>query len=705
MRYNDWPNRLADVVIRHHKASFSEHDLSFGAYENHIASSAPPATPPVNADAPPPGIPLDAVKAGNTWIAPLPGTDLMVIYNNSGTPIKTVNKADVDTGGGSGGAAAPFGGTGEGIRQFNAELAEDIRHHKAQIKQLEAAEKAATDRNRERIQADLSIARDRLAMDLRIAKMDDATKLKIARKEAELGLRGQDIQREGQALSAQGDLLNFASQLDPIKGSAALVGDPSGTTPFDVGAQEFRDMIAKASAGGVRDVTADLGAAGGLPRSRTINIKVGEKGGDDGDEEIVRVDRATGQFVDIIPIDTNAATGLKFGLPKGRTIPSPPIHFRASHGLALHDLDSQLGVNTGLNQPEVIPGLVPVGDQIGLTDIQPGDLELPPKSGEQPEIPDGFISGPAPGILPGAPQPPVPPGTPDPNLPTARTLAQVNADPRRLEYSQFGIDPFSLKAPQLLDQAKADAAARTESEAAEKKATDESFLVGVQGQPEVFLVKNGERFHIPNRATLFSLGFTFDDVQHISPENMANIPRGKTLPSQTPRLIATFDRQTGRPAPGIWIELNGKKSHVANTEELRELVRRGVVPGFDVERISLEEWDSSTNDLQPFLNDVQQAQQTVRLNLESVLGPDAIAQANLTGNDFQIPDTFNTAIANPNQFANKSFLFEPGAETNPRGNTLLGALGGSNIPRQQLLNMIRGFRPSTVGRTASVGFG
>ena len=164
----------------------------------------------------------------------------------------------------------------------------------------------------------------------------------------------------------------------------------------------------------------------------------------------------------------------------------------------------------------------------------------------------------------------------------------------------------------------------------------------------------------------------------------------------------TLDPITGQQSKAIWIELNGQKSHVANTTELRQLIDTGESP--TVHDISNAEFDSFTDDLQPFLNPTQQAQQTVKTNLESLRGPEALASG-LTGNDFNIPDTFGVAIPNPNQVANKNFLFAPGAQDDPRSRTLLGALGGSDIPPEILRRMIAAFRPSTIGSTAQVGFG
>ncbi len=698
----DWPKRLADVKVFHHDAPFNEHNLSFNAYMNHLGLG----------DESTGGGGGGGGGGGDTnlteWIPIQPGSNtLILVEKGTSNPVpdlsgkiqtRDANAQD----GGSGGAAAPFAGTGEGIRQFDLELAEDIRFHKAQIKQLEDAQKSETGRNRERIAADLSIARDRLAMDLRIQKMDVNTRLKIARKETELGLRGQDITREGNALSAQGDLLQFASQADPFAGAAALVGDPSGTTPFDVGAEQLRAMIAKASAGGVRDVDPfsglDAVAAQGLPRSSTFNIKVGEKGGDDGDEEIVRVDRATGKLIDIIPIDTGAAKGLTFGLPKGHTagVAHPHrIDFRASDGLTAHDLSSELGTVT--RPPPSIDDLDFGGPlPTGFGETQPDVVPLP---GLDP-----------PSFAPGAPVPTPPPGevNPNPVPPTERTLAQVNADPRRLEYRRFGIDPFAVDAQRQLDAAKREAADRATSEAADTKATDEQFMVRADdGSREVFLVKNGVRFHIPDGRTLKSMGLSFDDVRTISVAEMNSIPQGKTLPSLQARLIkGGLDPATGLSDGKIYIELNGQISHVANTDELRKLVAAGIVPSLDVETVSSETFDSFTNDLQPFLTQQQQGQQTAQRTLESLLGPDRLASG-LAGNDFTLNPVFNTALPNPNQLANIPFLFGEGAQDDPRARTLLSAFSrsGNDLPMDVVRRMAAAFRPSTVGRTASVGFG
>lgn len=675
-----YPNRLADVVMRYHRGTFGAHSgMSFGGFINHIDQfDAPPPPPPPEDDpnVPPPGVPAGATKFGDNWIVPIPGTDKLAVYDAEGIPTgDTFNKSDVDGSGGSG-AAPAFAGTGEGIRQFDLELAEDIRHNKAVIKQLEKAQEAETGRNRERIVADLTIARERLAMDLRIQKMDLNTRLKIARKEAELGLRGQDIERQGNVLAAKQGLLEFAATADPFTGAAALIGDPSGTTPFDVAATDFRDTIARIDTS-VRDVDPlsglDFLAAEGLPRSSTFNIMVGEKGGNDGDEEVVRVDRATGKLIDIIPID-------RLGFGKQR------VDVEAADGLTLHDINSELAAP---------PALAP-----------PTALTLPTEFAQP-----TFTETPTASIAPGAPVPTTPPGEPSPNpdpgpprpepAPTARTLAQVNADPRRLQYSKFGIDPFALDASAQLDAAKQAAGEKATSEAAETKATDESFVVRANdGSREVFLVKNGRRQHVPDPRTLFSLGFTFNDVKTISVASMAAIPEDRFVDHLKPRLIGSEGSQ------GIYIELNGQKSLIANTDELRKLVAAGIVPNLKVQKLSDEEFEAIPGTLQPFLTENQKGQQTAERTLRSLLGEDAVASG-LQGNDFNLNPVFNTALPNPSQLANLPFLFSGVTDEDPQARTLLSAFSrpGNDLPFNVVRDLARRFRPSTIGSGAPVSFG
>lgn len=202
----------------------------------------------------------------------------------------------------------------EEIRQFDAKLAADredldkrLAGSAAEAKMASAdrraaiasgdrqAAQASADRQAA-IAADITNTRAQIASNEKIASIRDATERYIAGVNAGVAVRGQDVQMRGQNIGyatdtrsqdisreaniagAYGSYMDYAGQQDPFRQAVILTGGAGGTTPFELGASQYKSFIDKlmssySPVGAAAPLPAQIGApnpSGGLPLGSTV---------------------------------------------------------------------------------------------------------------------------------------------------------------------------------------------------------------------------------------------------------------------------------------------------------------------------------------------------------------------------------------------------------------------------------------------------
>jgi hypothetical protein len=591
----NWPTRLADVKVHHHLAPFNQHDLSFNAFMAHRAASGAPNDETGDTRFPTPIVSppsqytdlagnrlsedeLEAVAKGNgAAIGPL-GFPVRLSLSTfadgtSDLQISQLSNRELELLGYSTGGGGSGGGGGKTLAQFDQELAIEREKLELEKKRLEAEiAEGKLDRA-----ARLEEVKLQIRSNEKIANQDTAVRAAIANQATALGVRGQNIQREGNLIQGFGDQLQIAGQQDPIRSAITLLGGGGGTTPFEQSAGAFNDFLKKIAAS-LPDIGAGPGNVSSVPITASArkgmvgpaineNIQVHEG-------EIARTD-SRGVLRQIVPanrarvpITRSAASGVSF---------ADPFVDAADAAPALDPSSSQPSAAPSSEQPAVPGAPTTTVSPDGTVTIAPGPTPIATNEATRA----------AKTALRGTPA-------------QRRRLLEAGIDPRtdgalkELSASENPItsDSIPITGGDVLTPGGDATPAFHEGDEVEVDEFAPVFdgeasnarLIGSPYSDEVFVVdRDGILRHIPNGTTLEQMGFRWEDIENVLPAEFNEFQIGEQLPSLAKRLV-------GDPNSDKVFIVNddGTLSHIPNAHTFNFMNLRWE----DIEDLTQAEWDA-----------------------------------------------------------------------------------------------------------------